>query len=89
MPKKKYTVLFRQQFVGKWFHVQDECTFIEHCERFGVPRASGYEWLTRFENDRVNGLDDKSTAPHSSPHATSQDAVELLLSARRDHPTWA
>jgi putative transposase len=88
MPKKKYTTLFRRQFVGRWFHAKDDCTFIEHCERFGVGRASGYEWLARHEADRVKGLEDRSTAPHSSPHATSADTVELILDARRAHPTW-
>jgi hypothetical protein len=88
MPKKKYTRLFKQQFVDKWSYAKDESTFIEHCDRFGVPRVSGYEWLARFDADHVNGLDDKSTAPHTSPYATNQETVDLLLGARRDHPTW-
>jgi putative transposase len=88
MAKKRYTTLFRQQFVQRWFHARDEWTFIEHCDRFGVPRPTGYEWLRRYTAYGVAGLEDSSSAPRSSPHATRTDIVELVLSARREHSTW-
>jgi putative transposase len=88
MTKKRYTRLFRQQFVERWFLSREELAFIDHCERFGVPRATAYEWLERYEALGPNGLDDRSSAPRSSPHATSADLVELILDARRQHPTW-
>jgi transposase InsO family protein len=88
MAKKRYTMLFRQHFVERWFRTQHEWTFIEHCERFGVPRPTAYEWLKRYEERGEKGLADDSSAPHSSPHATKADVVDLILSARRDHPTW-
>lgn len=81
-------MLFRQQFVEKWFHVRDELSFIEHCGHFGVPRPTAYEWLDRYEARGIAGLDDRSSAPHSSPHATKPDIVEIILAARRTHPTW-
>lgn len=88
MSKKTYTMLFRQQFVGKWFQTRHEWTFIEHCDRFGVPRPTGYEWLHRYRVFGENGLGDRSSAPRSSPHATKADIVELILDARRAHPRW-
>jgi transposase InsO family protein len=88
MAKKRYTRLFRQQFVQRWFHAQEESTFIEHCERFGVPRATGYEWLQRYDAFGPDGLDDMSSAPRSSPHVTKPDIIELILDARRQHPNW-
>lgn len=88
MAKKRYTTLFRQEFVGRWFHARDEWTFIEHCERFGVPRPTAYEWLRRYAATGEKGLLDRSSAPHSSPHATRPDIVDLIIDARRQHPTW-
>ena len=76
-------MLFRQQFVEKWFHARDELSFIEHCDRFGVPRPTAYEWLERYEARGIAGLEDRSSAPHSSPHATKPDIVEIILDARR------
>lgn len=88
MGKKMYTMLFRVQFVEKWLGSDKEWTFIEHCQRFGVPRPTAYEWLARYRESGVGGLVDQSTAPRSSPHATKADIVDLILNARRDHPTW-
>lgn len=88
MGKKAYTMLFRQQFVEKWLSSDEKWTFIEHCERFGVPRPTAYEWLARYRAGGVRGLEEKSSAPRSSPHATKRDIVELIVSARRMHPTW-
>jgi transposase InsO family protein len=88
MNKKAYTMLFRQHFVEKWLRSDGGWTFIEHCERFGVPRPTAYEWLARYRALGVCGLEDKSSAPHFSPHATKADVVDLVVRARRDHPTW-
>jgi putative transposase len=88
MGKKTYTMLFRLQFVEKWLGSGQEWTFIEHCERFGVPRPTGYEWLQRHRDLGAGGLEDRSSAPHSSPHATKADVVDMILAARRQHPTW-
>lgn len=88
MQKKRYTRLFRQHFVDRWFHTKQDCTFIEHCERFGVPRPTAYEWLERYRVFGLDGLDDQSTAPRCSPHATKQEIVDLIVDARRAHPTW-
>lgn len=45
MPKKTYTVIFRRNFIDAW--TRSTLTFLEHCERFGVSRQTGYEWLMR------------------------------------------
>ncbi len=88
MEKKRYTTLFRKQFVSRWFASRHEHTFIDHCEHFGVPRPTAYEWLARYDELGEDGLDDASSAPHYSPHATKADVVDLIVDARRAHPTW-
>lgn len=88
MAKRTYTRQFREQFVETWFGTKDETTFIEHCDRFGVSRQAGYEWMQRFEDAGLEALETKSSAPHSCPHEINDDTVELLIAARRDHPTW-
>jgi transposase InsO family protein len=88
MEKKRYTRLFRQQFVETWFRAKEDCTLIEHCERFGVPRATAYEWLERYRALGTRGLEDQSSAPRYSPHATKPEIIDLIVDARRQHPTW-
>jgi transposase InsO family protein len=84
--KKIFTARFRQDFIDAWS--RSTATFLEHCERFGVSRQSGYDWLEKVRDGGFAGLETKSSAPHSCPHATNDDVVELVLAARKLHPTW-
>jgi transposase InsO family protein len=86
MSKKIYSVTFRQDFIEKWTRFPG--TFVEHCERFGVSRQSGYDWLDRVYTSGMEGLETRSFAPHTVPHATSDDVARLVIAARRLHPTW-
>jgi transposase InsO family protein len=58
------------------------------CRRFGVSRKTGYEWLGRYEECGVEGLVDRSRAPHKHPQAMSTAIAERCLQVRREHPTW-
>ena len=58
------------------------------CERFGVSRKSGYKWVARYESDGVAGLEERSRAPLSHPHAVAHEVVEKILRIRKQHPRW-
>ena len=57
----------------------------ELCERFGVSRPTGYKWLARYQASGAVGLDDRSRAPHRSPHQTDADLETLLVAARHTY----
>ena len=63
-------------------------SFTELCELFAVSRQTGYKWWRRYERDGIDGLKDRPHTPKSCPHQTKPDVIELLLAARRKHPTW-
>lgn len=86
MAKKIYTVSFRQEFVETWARSAE--SFVEHCERWGIPRQTGYEWLDKVRAGGLDGLETKSSAPHHCPHATAENIVEHVIAARKLHPTW-
>jgi transposase InsO family protein len=86
--RKTFTPLFRQQFVELWLQTQDEEAFLEHCERFGVSRQTGYDWLAKYRSGGASGLETKSSAPHHCPHETDEETAALLIAARKQHPTW-
>ncbi len=60
----------------------------ELCERYGISRPTGYKWVQRFREQSWEGLKDQPSRPKTCPHRISTDARELLLNARRKHPTW-
>ena len=69
-------------------YTSEEYNFTELCDLFGVSRECGYKWIRRFERDGVDDLKDQSRAPKTCPHRVDDTIRELLLEARRKHPTW-
>src|SRR5690349_13392841 len=65
-----------------------EESFAALCRGFGVSRKTGYEWLGRYEERGVEGLADRSRAPHKHPQAMPAAIAERCLQVRREHPTW-
>lgn len=61
-------------------------TVSELAVHFGVSRKTVYKWLRRFDED--GELGELSRRPKSSPSKLSGSMVELLVCARRAHPTW-
>ncbi len=65
-----------------------EETFAAICRRFGVSRKTGYKWLDRYRAEDVEGLRDRSRAPHHHPQAVPAAKAERCLEVRKAHPTW-
>lgn len=60
----------------------------EPCARYGISRRVGYKWLDRYRREGLEGLADRSRAPHRQRAATSPDVVEAIVALRKEHPTW-
>lgn len=60
----------------------------EPCARYGISRRVGYKWLDRYRRQGLEGLADRSRAPHRQRAATSPDVVEAIVALRKEHPTW-
>jgi len=60
----------------------------ELCQQFEISRRTGYKWVGRFFEHGVAGLQDLSRAPKKHPNATSKRVVELLVRAKKQHPSW-
>jgi len=52
-------------------------------ESMGVSRATAHKWLRRFREEGPVGLEDRSSAPHRSPHALPAREVRRIVAARR------
>src|SRR5258705_13105680 len=59
-----------------------EETFAAICRRFGVSRKTGYKWLDRYRAEDVEGLRDRSRAPHHHPQAVPAAKAERCLEVR-------
>jgi transposase InsO family protein len=63
-------------------------SFAAVCRRFGVSRKTGYKWLSRYEEEGVEGLADRSRAPLHHAQAMSAAIAEQCVAVRRAHPSW-
>lgn len=54
----------------------------------GVSVRTAYKWLRRFREEGEIGLMDRSSRPHSCPHATAVALVERLIELRRSRKTY-
>lgn len=68
--------------------MRGEATIAELCRRYEVSRKTGYQWWSRFGEEGVSGLEDRSRRPRRSPDATPAAVVQLLLAERRRRPRW-
>ena len=57
-------------------------------EGFGVSRKTAYKWLDRFRQEGVEGMEERSRAPHHHPNATKAEVVLAVLGAKAAHPSW-
>jgi len=63
-------------------------SFAELCRAFGISRKTGYKWWARFEEGGLEALYDRSHRVRSHPFTTDPVMVEIIVAARKVHPTW-
>jgi len=68
--------------------LKNEWCMAEICRRYGISRRVGYKWLRRYENEGVEGLQDRSRAPLHHSLAIDEAIVERVVAHKRKHMTW-
>lgn len=63
-------------------------TMSELCRLFGISRKTGYKWATRYGEEGLDGLKDRSRRPESCAHRTDGRCEKALVEERLKHPTW-
>ena len=58
------------------------------CRKYGISRRVGYKWWERYEAEGVDGLKDRSRAPHHHPNEVAEAIEAAIVAARGLHPTW-
>jgi transposase InsO family protein len=63
-------------------------TVTDLSEEFGITRKTGHKWLERYAASGMDGLNERSRAPHSVTNRTSEEVERLIVSEKRLHLTW-
>jgi transposase len=71
----KDPALIRERMVRRYYETRN---YSQVAREFGTKRQRVKFWVERFEKEGVDGLRDKSRAPHNIPHKTSKDVEEKI-----------
>ena len=69
--------------------VEEDWSQAEAADAAGVSEKTCRKWVSRFLAEGPDGLRDRSSAPHSVPHRTSDELVEVIAMLRRLRMTGA
>ena len=87
MPWKEVTQMSqRLEFVT--MAKKEASKLAEICRRFEISRKIGYKWLERYELEGIQGLQDRSRRPQTSPSRTPDWMEDAVLAVRQEHPSW-
>lgn len=84
--RNQSTVEARNQFIEAYLANEESMTDL--CAAHGISRKTGYKWLQRYDERGRSGLEDRSRAPVTSPLATPDELVDLVVGTRKKHPRW-
>jgi len=76
----------RMKFVVSY--LEHELPMAALCREFGISRKTGYKFVSRYIEEGIDGLKDRSRACHHHPNAVSDVLERLVLEARNNHPSW-
>lgn len=54
----------------------------------GISRSCAYKWFARYQELGLNGLEERSRAPHTHPNQTANEVVAELLKLKAKHPSF-
>src|SRR5664280_1312960 len=87
MPWKESSAMsLRYEFVT--FALCHSSNIRELCRRFEISSKTGYKWISRYIQEDMKGLKDRSKRPHSSPGRTADELEKSVLTVRDAHPAW-
>lgn len=67
---------------------REDAVMLRLCEEFGISRTIGYKWLARDAAEGVDGLKERSRAPHHHGRGREEAVVAALLALRERYPHW-
>ena len=87
MPWEESSVVnLRTEFVLRTF--ESKVSFGELCQEYGISRKTGYKWKKRFLEEGLDGLEDRSRRPTSSPNQADEDTACRIVRLKLAHPRW-
>lgn len=69
-------------------YLEHELPMAVLCREFGISRKTGYKFVSRYLEEGLDGLKDRSRSRHHHPNAISDALERIIVKARSSHPSW-
>ena len=76
----------RMKFIVNY--LEHEYPMAALCREFGISRKTGYKFVSRYLEDGLDGLKDRSRSRYHHPNAIPDILEKLIVKARISHPSW-
>jgi transposase len=63
-------------------------TVVEVAARYGVSRQSVHNWITRYQEEGIEALANRSSRPRGCPHQMPPELETRVVQMRLAHPRW-
>ena len=68
--------------------LRGDCFIKDLCRKYDISRNTGYKWINRFKEKGIEGLEDRSTRPHTCPHETSFEWKRRIVEVKMKYLAW-
>jgi len=69
-------------------YLEDQYSFTELCEEYGISRKTGYKWVHRFKEEGFDGLKDESRRPKRFRDEVAGEMICEIVKVRQWKPGW-
>lgn len=76
------------KFISAFLENNRSHTFKELCSHFNISCKTGYKYIKRFELEGIDGLKERSRAPHNNAKKISELLENRILEAKTKFPHW-
>lgn len=83
-------IKFILEWERRWHEKEGRVNMTALCLEFGISRECGYKWLRRYRQggEDIEALREGSRRPRTSPTATTEKMVDVIVRTRKKYPYW-
>ena len=78
----------KMRFISAFLETKNEVTFKELCQHFKISCKTGYKYINRFKSEGIDGLKERSRAPHCNAKKMPAYIEEQILELKYKYPYW-
>lgn len=88
MPFEKRSVMEQKKEFVLMYQSSPDIDLSLLCRRFGISRPTGYKWIDRYLSEGLEGLEERSRRPITSPIQTEERIRKRLIKLKEENEYW-